>query len=132
MKAALDSLMPGSAEKSKRPFASSLIGQRMIEAGYLTDEQLREALVAQAETGLLLGEVCILKEWLTYQQVKECLPELRTRLGERLMAHGYITMEQLWLALLEQRHSGWRLGEILVSRGWVDKVTLDKFVALRT
>ncbi len=123
--------MLGIAEKSKRQFASSLIGRRIVEAGYLTEEQLREALVAQAQTGLLLGEVCILKGWLTYKLVKECLPDLRSRLGERLMAHGCITIEQLWLALLEQRHSGWRLGEILVNHGWVDKVTLDNVVALR-
>src|SRR4029453_19392485 len=121
--------MSGSTEKSTRHFASSLIGQRMIEAGLLTEEQLREALVAQTETGLLLGEVCILKGWLSYKQGKECLPELRSRLGEKLRAHGYITIEQLWLALLEQRHCGWRLGEILVNRGWVDKVTLDKLLA---
>jgi len=123
--------MSGTTEKTTRRFTSSLIGQRMIEAGFLTEEQLREALVAQVETGLLLGEVCILKGWLTYKQVKECLPDLRSRLGEKLMAHGYITMEQLWLALLEQRHSGWRLGEILVDRGWVDKVALDKLLAVR-
>jgi len=123
--------MPRATEQPTRHFASSLIGQRLIEAGFLTEEQLREALVAQTETGLLLGEVCILKGWLSYKQVKECLPELRSRLGEKLMAHGFITIEQLWLALLEQRHSGWRLGEILVNRGWVDKAALDKLLTVR-
>lgn len=118
--------MPRSSEKEPRQFASSLIGQRLIEAGFLTEEQLREALVAQGQTGLLLGEICLLKGWLTYEQLKECLPPLRTRLGEKLLAHGYISMEQLWLALLEQRLSGARLGEILVDRGWIDKVTLDR------
>ena len=113
-------------EQPTRSFSSSLIGQRLIEAGYLSEEQLREALKAQTETGLLLGEVCILKGWLTYQQVKECLPTLRSRLGERLLSTGYVTMEQLWLALLEQRHSGMRLGDILVNRGWIDQSILKQ------
>jgi len=111
-----------------RQFSSSLIGQRLIEAGYLTEEKLREALKAQTETGLLLGEVCLLKGWLSYPQLKECLPSLRSRLGERLLALGYITIEQLWLALLEQRHSGHKLGEILVERGWLDRAVLDNFI----
>lgn len=110
-------------------FSSSLIGQRLIEAGYLTDAQLKEALAVQGQTGLLLGEVCLLKGWLTYAQVKECLPPLRSKLGERLLAHGCITMEQLWLALLEQRHSGARLGDILVNRGWIRQDILDQLAS---
>ncbi len=105
-------------------FSSSLIGQRLIEAGYLTEAQLKEALIAQNEAGLLLGEVCLLKGWLTYAQLKECLPSGRSKLGERLLAHGCITMEQLWLALLEQRHSGVRLGDILINRGWITQEML--------
>lgn len=115
-------------EQPARQFASSLIGQRLIEAGYLTEDQLKQALVAQADTGLLFGEVCLLKGWLTYPQLKECLPSLRSKIGEKLLAHGFITMEQLWLALLEQRHSGHKLGEILVDRGWIDKAALDEVV----
>ncbi len=116
-------------KESAHHFASSLIGQRLIEAGYLTEAQLREALEAQEKTGLLLGEVCMLKGWLSYSQLKECLPQLRTRLGEKLLALGYITMEQLWLAILEQRQTGHKLGEILVRRGWIDRSVLDFVLA---
>ena len=112
-------------------FSSSLIGQRLIEAGYLTEDQLKEALIAQHDTGLLLGEICLLKGWLTYPQLKDCLPALRTRLGERLLSLGYITMEQLWLAILEQRHSGHKLGEILVDRGWITGEILEKVLAVK-
>lgn len=115
---------------AKRQFSSSLIGQRLIEAGYLTEADLQKALELQMETGLLLGEVCLLKGWINYDQLKECLPSLRSKIGERLLASGYITMEQLWIALLEQRHSGHLLGEILVSRGWVDKAALDTVMAV--
>lgn len=114
------------AEKNKH--SASLIGQRLIESGYLTGEQLEEALQLQRETGLLLGEVCLLKSWVSYDQLKSCLPTLRSKLGDKLLALGYITIEQLWLALLEQRHSGERLGEILIVRGWVDRSVLNSVV----
>ncbi|MBX9949584.1 MAG: hypothetical protein K2Y39_10475, partial [Candidatus Obscuribacterales bacterium] len=114
--------------KDKSKLNAGLIGQRLIESGFLEVEQLEEALKLQRETGLLLGEVCLLKGWLNYEQLKECLPSLRSKLGEKLMALGYITIEQLWLALLEQRHSGERLGEILIVRGWVDRSVLESVI----
>jgi len=122
----IENNMTGAKEKIK--LHASLIGQRLIENGCLNGEQLDEALKLQKETGLLFGEVCLLKGWLTYDQLKECLPSLRSKLGEKLLAVGYITIEQLWLALLEQRHSGERLGEILVVRGWVDRAVLDSVI----
>jgi len=107
-----------------KKLTAGLIGQRLIEAGYLTRDQLQEALQEQQRTALLLGEVCILRGWLTYEQLRECLPSARSRLGNRLLAEKRITMEQLWLALLEQRQTGERLGNILLNRGWVDKSAL--------
>lgn len=106
-------------------FTSSLIGQRLIEAGYLSREQIKEALDCQRQTALLFGEVCLLKGWLTYPQLAECLKPVRCRLGQRLLSEGYITMEQLWLAILEQRHTGQKLGDILVKRGWLDQTTVS-------
>ena len=105
---------------------SSLIGQRLVEAGFIDETQLEEALSLQADTGLLLGEVCLLKGWMNYKNLKACLPEVRSKLGEKLIASGLISMEQLWLALLEQRITGLRLGEIIVNRGWVDRATMAK------
>ncbi len=107
--------------KPKRQFSSSLIGQRLIEAGYLTQEQLDKALAQQSETGLLFGEVCLLHGWITFEQLKECLPPLRSKIGQKLMEQGVITIEQLYLALVEQRSTGHRLGHILIARGWVDE-----------
>ncbi|CAN5662884.1 hypothetical protein BH10CYA1_BH10CYA1_51770 [soil metagenome] len=108
---------------------ASLIGQRLLESGLLSEEKLIEALQLQTETGLLLGEICLLKGWLPYSGLKECLPPMRSRLGERLLGLGYIGMEQLWLAILEQRHCGEKLGEILIRRGWVDRQIIDLVVA---
>ena len=108
----------------KRKLNAGLIGQRLIEAGYLTREQLQEALSVQQETALLLGEVCLLRGWLTWEQLDECLRPVRSRLGNRLLSSGKITIEQLFVAILEQRRSGERLGAILVQRGWIDEESL--------
>jgi type IV pilus assembly protein PilB len=113
-------------------FSSSLIGQRLIEAGYLTEDHLQKALHLQKETGLLLGEVCLLQGWITYGQLKECLPNLRTKLGDKLLAHGLLTMEQLWMAILEQRLTGAKLGEIVVDRGWIDQARLNEIMSPAT
>lgn len=104
---------------------ASMIGQRLLETGLLSEEKLQEALKLQVETGLLLGEICLLKGWIPYSDLKDCLPPLRSRLGEKLMGLGYIGMEQLWLAILEQRNSGDKLGEILIRRGWVDRSVVE-------
>jgi hypothetical protein len=110
---------------NKRRLNAGLIGSRLIEAGYLTREQLQEALVAQRETGLLLGEVCMIRGWLTYDQLAECLRPTRAKLGNKLVARDKITIQQLWMALLEQRVSGEKLGQILLRRGWVNEHTLE-------
>lgn len=108
-----------------KDLTAGLIGQRLIEAGYLSREQLQEALEVQRKTAMLLGEVCVLRGWLTYDQVRDCLPKIRSRLGNRLVSEKLITMEQLWLAILEQRQTGERLGKILVARGWVDETAIQ-------
>ncbi len=112
-------------ELSKPGLFAGLIGQRLVEAGYLTRAQVDDALAAQYETGLLFGEVCLLKGWITVKQLEQCLPPVRSRLGHSLLVCGYITIEQLYMALLEQRKSGERFGEILVSRGWIDVAALQ-------
>ncbi len=91
----------------------------------MTREQLHEALKVQEETALLLGEVCILRGWLTYPQLRSCLPSMRSRIGSKLLAAELITVEQLWLAILEQRQTGEKLGKILVNRGWVEERKID-------
>ncbi len=108
-----------------KPSSIGLIGRRLIEAGHLTREQLHEALKVQEETALLLGEVCILRGWLTYDQLRAFLPTVRSRIGNKLLAAELITMEQLWLGILEQRQTGEKLGKILVNRGWVEERNID-------
>ena len=50
------------------------------------------------------------------------------RLGERLVKEGYISPDQLSIALTEHKKSGHKLGEILVSMGFVDKAVVREVV----
>jgi hypothetical protein len=54
---------------------------------------------------------------------------IRTRLGEILLRAKRITSSQLEFALELQRHRDEKLGEILVSLGWLDRQTLDAALA---
>jgi type IV pilus assembly protein PilB len=53
----------------------------------------------------------------------------RPRLGEFLVASGYITPDQLQLALREQSSWGGRLGQNLVDQGIIDERTLAAAIA---
>ncbi|MDJ0595719.1 MAG: pentapeptide repeat-containing protein [Pleurocapsa sp. MO_226.B13] len=48
-------------------------------------------------------------------------------LGEILIEAGLIPIHQLELALQEQKHTGMRVGEILVLHGWIKQETVDFF-----
>jgi hypothetical protein len=46
-------------------------------------------------------------------------------IGRYLVEAGIVTSAQVEIALNEQKHSGRRLGEILVSHGWVEQPTIE-------
>jgi cellulose synthase/poly-beta-1,6-N-acetylglucosamine synthase-like glycosyltransferase len=50
-------------------------------------------------------------------------------LGAILVAHGAVSEQQITAALLEQQHSGGRVGEILLHAGAIDETTLVEAVA---
>jgi hypothetical protein len=49
----------------------------------------------------------------------------RKPIGVYLVEAGLVTSDQVETALNEQKHSGRRLGEILVSHGWVEQPTIE-------
>lgn len=63
--------------------------------------------------------------------VDELAPPRTERLGERLIAGGFLNQEQLDAAVDEQRDSGERLGEILVRRGDVAAQIVSEALANR-
>ncbi len=71
----------------------------------------------------------------TLQAAAQALAEVSSsrnpqkRLGEYLVEAGLLTPQHIRQALMEQRQSGLRLGEILVSQGAVREATVDFIVA---
>lgn len=55
--------------------------------------------------------------------------EGKGRMGERMVAQGMITIEQLNVALQEKKISGKMLGQVLVELGFIDEPTLTAFLA---
>lgn len=57
------------------------------------------------------------------------VPEVKGRLGDRLFEKGFVTREELEVALSEQRHAHRPLGEILVSLGFAKPEDIAALVA---
>lgn len=117
---------------------SQPIGSHLLEAGLLTSEQLETALAEQEiATSVRLGEVLknqgLVKER-TIQFVLDRVNsdsangqdlEAYAQLGSHLVEAGLVTQAQVEQALQEQKISNKRLGEILVSHGWVTPKTVE-------
>jgi len=120
----------GNLEESIRSAAGTrqMLGSLLIMAGRITHDQLEHAIAVQKITGEKLGEVFtrlgILKaeqldNLLAFQQNQNSgtLSSNPFRLGEILVTTGYITRRQLDDALLKQASSSKKLGEVLVEEG---------------
>jgi hypothetical protein len=101
----------GRAVESKKRDNLAL-GEALVSIGLIGQRELSELRTAQAENADLVGSLM-------------AASALRSRLGEMLLNSKRITSSQLEFALEMQRHQGGRLGEILVSLGWLDQQTLD-------
>src|SRR5687768_6572006 len=56
-------------------------------------------------------------------------PRKKIRIGDLLVEHGVITQEQLELALKEQRKLGRKLGQTLVTLGYINEPNLLDFLS---
>jgi hypothetical protein len=121
----------GSLEESIRSAAGTrqMLGSLLIMAGRITHKQLEHAIAEQKITGEMLGGVFtrlgILKEeqlnnLLAFQQNQSSGTASSNpfRLGEILVTTGYITRIQLDDALLKQATISKKLGEVLVENGY--------------
>lgn len=106
-----------------------MLGELLIHAGHITSEQLEHALAEQKKSGEKLGEVFMRLGLLTARQLDAVLDFQRTqsdpkpspnplRLGELLISKGYISREQLDDALFKQPLSNKKLGEVLIEEGY--------------
>ncbi len=111
---------------------SSSLGEILIGSGYLTRDQLTEALRYQQLYGGRLGAICVTHGFLTEQELELALGRRTTskvRMGEELLRRGVITQEQLETALETQQRSGGRLGEILLFLEFITQEQLYRVLA---
>ena len=97
------------------------LGEIMIQKGWITWEQLEEALNIQA----LKGEA---KDVLTFKPRK---PGNVLNLGEILIQHGWISWAQLAEVLQIQKASGRFLGEILIEKKYITKKDMFRGLAIQ-
>jgi CheY-specific phosphatase CheX len=81
------------------------IGTTALERGLLTAEQIKQILQQQRKTNQRFGEIAVVLGFLTQAQLDELLDKQdtnhRARLGEALVSKGYITLETLEKELKE-------------------------------
>ncbi len=102
------------------------LGSRLVQAGYISQAQLGQALALQTQDGTLLGETLVKHGMITAEDLSRFVfTGTGSRLGEALIGSGYITREQLAEALSYQQQYGGRLGAICVARGFLTEQELE-------
>jgi adsorption protein B len=111
------------AQPNERP-----LGQKLVEAGVLTQELLDKIQRDQRQRFRRLGDVLMDKGWLTRAQLDEVVLEAARSgryLGDCVIERGWVSRAQLDEALREQRASNRHLGEELLERKLVTPEILD-------
>jgi hypothetical protein len=114
-----------------------LLGELLLTAYCITQDQLDAALDEQKKTGEKLGEILVRLGFLDQRQINVTL-SFQSRqgeknipsclmLGELLISAGYITHEQLEDGLKRQHESGSgkKIGEVLVEAGYAKQRHID-------
>ena len=106
-----------------------LLGALLVQSGRITNAQLDHAIIEQKWSGEKLGDVFVRLGMLTERQLVALLEFQHNqddtvtsnplRLGELLVATGYISRSQLDDALQKQSISHKKIGEVLVEEGYV-------------
>ncbi len=109
-------------------------GEKIAEILYaqhvINNEQYQEIIHAYKNSGAANMWSLLLKQhYVTPEKLSEILGELisikkKKQIGEILVEHGLITMEQLDAGLREQKRTGQRIGECLVSIGAIEREKL--------
>ena len=132
------------------------LGGILVDRGLIDETQLEKALAAQRRDGRTLGEILVERGWVSPFGLATALasqhgltlsvddgaapadaaaagttePQAGWKpLGRLLVERGLVSGVQLKQALAEQRRSGRRLGDILISREWVSAEAVAATVA---
>jgi hypothetical protein len=114
------------------------IGQLLVASGLLTLEELDAALEIQFHTKhehIPIGQILLAAGYITEQQLDYYLrqqelftlpPDHPERWGQRLVELGWVSKDQLKVALIEQKTTGCSLRQALINRGWLTTEQLDR------
>lgn len=112
------------------PGNTNRIGDNLVRLGYISQQQLDIAVEKQAETGGLIGELLVENGFLSQQELTDYITTSQfSKLGERLIQVKAITPQQLKYAIRYQEQNGGRLGDILISLGFIEKGFLSEFLS---
>lgn len=95
----------------------SRIGEKLLQEGLVTTEQLKYAMEYQRQNGGRIGSILVDLQYMTEIQLEDFLSKserAKQPLGEMLVERGEITREQLKNALDLQKKSGGKIGEVLL------------------
>lgn len=105
------------------------LGERLINAGYLTQEELDRAILLQQRDGGLLGDILIKYGYMTDNEMGGFIFQNKfSKLGELLIQSKMITKEQLNSALDYQKQYGGRIGNICVHMGFITDEQLESIL----
>ena len=104
------------------------LGQMLLLAETVTEEQLKTAMDLQQKTGKLLGDVLVEKGYVTKAKIISAIKrqKYQNRVGNILLRMNVITNKQLEKALQIQNITGRLLGNILIQEGYCTEEDLTK------
>ncbi len=108
------------------------LGLLLVDEGFITPNQLREALRLQKDNPKnpddykYLGQILVEKKYIDADQLQYIMGkhDKNTRLGDILQRSGAISEQELEFALKEQKKSGNPLGEILQKKSLISEETM--------
>lgn len=111
---------------------TQFFGNYLLTNGYVTKEQLFDAMKKQEEAHMRLGTLAIHKGLMTTDAVEEIVI-LQTheskKFGELAVENGYLTEDELTDLLQEQSPDFLLLAQILVDDGIISPVEMDSIIA---
>lgn len=109
------------------------LGFYLLEAGLVNSDQLEIALNEQKTTATRLGEILSNHGWMKKKTIEYVIEKVihkqlsgnGQKLGSYLIESGLLSLDQIEIALREQKSSHLCLGEILASYAWISQQTID-------
>lgn len=102
------------------------LGERLLKAGYITEDELDWAIERRDEENDLIGNILVKYGFITSYELSNFIYERKnSKLGEILLQENIINIQQLNNVLEYQKHFGGRIGDICVNKGYLTHEKLE-------